>query len=79
MEIRLKIPKTSISSESCKLIEWYVNVGEKVCLDQPLYLIESEKAAVEVPSPVKGIILSLATIDQYYDVGTEIAVIKTEK
>ena len=43
MEIRLKIPKTSISSESCKLIEWYVNVGEKVCLDQPLYLIESEK------------------------------------
>ena len=78
MELRLKIPKTAVSSETCKLIEWYVEVGEQISLEQPLYLIETEKSAIEVQSPVKGTIKSLAQIDKTYDVGTEIATIEVE-
>ena len=78
MELRLKIPKTAVSSETCKLIEWYVEVGEQISLEQPLYLIETEKSAIEVQSPVKGTIKSLAQIDKTYDVGTEIATIDVE-
>ncbi|MCS5550811.1 MAG: lipoyl domain-containing protein [Gammaproteobacteria bacterium] len=78
MELRLKIPKTAVSSETCKLIEWYVEVGEQISLEQPLYLIETEKTAIEIQSPVKGIIKSLAQIDETYDVGTEIATIDVE-
>jgi len=78
MELRLKIPKTAVSSEACKLIEWYVEVGEQISLEQPLYLIETEKSAIEVQSPVKGTIKSLAQIDKTYDVGTEIATIEIE-
>ena len=78
MELRLKIPKTGVSSEKCKLIEWYVEVGEQISLEQPLYLIETEKSAIEVQSPVKGTIKSLAQIDKTYDVGTEIATIEVE-
>jgi len=78
MELRLKIPKTAVSSETCKLIEWYVEVGEQISLEQPLYLIETEKSAIEVQSPVKGTIKSLAQIDKTYDVGTEIATIEIE-
>ncbi len=78
MELRLKIPKTAVISETCKLIEWNVEVGEKVNLGQPLYLIETEKTAIEIQSPVKGIIKSLAQVDETYDVGTEIATIEVE-
>ncbi|SVA57711.1 uncharacterized protein METZ01_LOCUS110565 [marine metagenome] len=78
MELRIKIPKTAVISEKCTLIEWNVEVGEKVDLGQPLYLIETEKTAIEIQSPVKGIIKSLAQIDETYDVGTEIATIEVE-
>ena len=67
MELRIKIPKTAVISEKCTLIEWNVEVGEKVDLGQPLYLIETEKTAIEIQSPVKGIIKSLAQIDETYD------------
>ena len=78
MELRIKIPKTAVISEKCTLIEWNVEVGEKVNLGQPLYLIETEKTAIEIQSPVEGIIKSLAQIDETYDVGTEIATIEVE-
>ena len=78
MELRIKIPKTAVISEKCTLIEWNVEVGEKVNLGQPLYLIETEKTAIEIQSPVKGIIKSLAQVDETYDVGTEIATIEVE-
>ena len=78
MELRLKIPKTAVISEKSTLIEWNVEVGEKVDLGQPLYLIETEKTAIEIQSPVKGIIKSLAQINETYDVGTEIATIEVE-
>ena len=78
MELRIKIPKTAVISEKCTLIEWNVEVGEKVNLGQPLYLIETEKTAIEIQSPVKGIIKSLAQIDETYDVGAEIATIEVE-
>ena len=78
MELRIKIPKTAVSSETCKLIEWNVEVGEQVSLGQPLYLIETEKTAIEIQSPVKGTIKSLAQVDETYDVGTEIATIEVE-
>ena len=63
MELRLKIPKTAVSSETCKLIEWYVEVGEQISLEQPLYLIETEKSAIEYelldkPGQSTGIILT---------------------
>ena len=56
MELRIKIPKTAVISEKCTLIEWNVEVGEKVNLGQPLYLIETEKTAIEIDTEVRDII-----------------------
>mgnify|MGYP001199259028 CR=1 FL=1 len=78
MELRLKIPKTAVISEKCTLIEWNVEVGEKVNLGQPLYLIETEKTVIEIQSPVKRTIKSLAQIDETYDVGIEITTIEVD-
>jgi len=41
-------------------------------------LIETEKTAIEIQSPVKGTIKSLAQVDETYDVGAEIATIEVE-
>ena len=40
-----------------QLVEWLAQVGEEVEEDQPLCRVETDKAVVEIPSPVKGKLL----------------------
>ncbi|MBD7988115.1 2-oxo acid dehydrogenase subunit E2 [Luteimonas sp. Sa2BVA3] len=42
------------------IVEWFVNVGDTVRLDENLVSMETAKAVVEVPSPVSGKVLKLA-------------------
>lgn len=76
MEIRLKIPKQSVSSRECIIVEWLISAGDQVKTGQPLYIIESEKATLEIESPVDGLIKQLAETGQTYKVGEEIATIE---
>nr|WP_309574849.1 2-oxo acid dehydrogenase subunit E2 [Moraxella osloensis] len=45
--------------ESAQISEWMVKVGDEVIAEQPLLLVESDKASVEVPSPVAGKVAQL--------------------
>ena len=45
--------------ESAQISEWMVKVGDEVTAEQPLLLVESDKASVEVPSPVAGKVAEL--------------------
>lgn len=45
--------------ESAQISEWMVKVGDEVTAEQPLLLVESDKASVEVPSPVAGKVVEL--------------------
>nr|WP_083102154.1 2-oxo acid dehydrogenase subunit E2 [Moraxella osloensis] len=45
--------------ESAQISEWMVKVGDEVTAEQPLLLVESDKASVEVPSPVSGKVAEL--------------------
>lgn len=45
--------------ESAQISEWMVKVGDEVAAEQPLLLVESDKASVEVPSPVAGKVAEL--------------------
>ena len=45
--------------ESAQISEWMVKVGYEVTAEQPLLLVESDKASVEVPSPVAGKVAEL--------------------
>ncbi|RVU85329.1 biotin/lipoyl-binding protein [Leucothrix sargassi] len=45
--------------ESAQISEWMVKVGDEVTAEQPLVLVESDKASVEVPSPVAGKVAEL--------------------
>jgi pyruvate dehydrogenase E2 component (dihydrolipoamide acetyltransferase) len=42
------------------IIELHVAVGETIAVDSPLITLETAKAAMEVPSPVAGIVKSIA-------------------
>jgi pyruvate dehydrogenase E2 component (dihydrolipoamide acetyltransferase) len=39
------------------IVEWHVEVGEKVGLDAPLVEVETDKAVVDIPSPHAGVLL----------------------
>lgn len=45
--------------ESAQVAEWLVNVGDTVTEEQPLVLVESDKASVEVPAPTTGKVVEL--------------------
>ena len=45
--------------ESAQISEWMVKLGDEVTAEQPLVLVESDKASVEVPSPVAGKVVEL--------------------
>ncbi len=42
-----------------QLVEWLAKVGDSIKEDQPLVRIETDKAVVELPSPVSGVISQL--------------------
>lgn len=54
-EIEIKIPNLG-EAESTEIIELSVKKGDKVQKNDPLLVLESEKAAMEVPSDHEGVI-----------------------
>jgi 2-oxoisovalerate dehydrogenase E2 component (dihydrolipoyl transacylase) len=42
-----------------EIVEWHVKVGEPVALNQTLCVVETAKAAVDVPSPFAGTVIEL--------------------
>lgn len=53
------MPDLGEGLQEAELIAWYVNVGDHVVADQPLFSVETAKAVVEVPSPCSGHIARL--------------------
>lgn len=52
-EIEVKIPDIG-SSAQVDVIEILVQVGDQISVDTPLITLESDKASMEIPSPVTG-------------------------
>jgi pyruvate/2-oxoglutarate dehydrogenase complex dihydrolipoamide acyltransferase (E2) component len=58
---------------------WLVAAGDRVRLDQPLVEIETDKAVVELPSPVAGTVARLGAAEgDILHVGEIVAVLQTE-
>ena len=54
-----KLPDLGEGLTEVEIVEWLVNVGDTVELDQPLVTVETAKAIVEIPSPQQGKIYKL--------------------
>jgi pyruvate dehydrogenase E2 component (dihydrolipoamide acetyltransferase) len=69
------IPKLGMTMEKATVSEWLVQDGEQVTEDQAVLVIETEKAAEEIVSPLSGRIAILVKPGEEYPCGTTIAVI----
>jgi pyruvate/2-oxoglutarate dehydrogenase complex dihydrolipoamide acyltransferase (E2) component len=76
MRITLKLPKLAQSMQTGSISEWLVGEGDIVAEGQPLYVVETEKTAMEVESPFSGKISDLCATEEDLPVGTPIAVIE---
>lgn len=74
MRRALLMPKLGLTMTEAAMIEWMVAPGETFQKGQPLFVIESEKAAVEVPADNDGILVeACAKPGETVPVGTVIA------
>src|SRR5215510_5843117 len=70
MGIRIiKLPDVGEGVAEAELVEWHVEVGQSVLEDQILAAVMTDKATVEIPSPVAGVVVALGG-----DVGSTLAV-----
>ena len=56
MVTEFKLPELGEDIVTGDVINVYVSAGERVSKDQPIMEIETDKAAIEVPAPVSGVI-----------------------
>ena len=63
MTIEFKLPELGEDIETGDVISVYVSAGDRVEEEQPLMEIETDKAAIEVPSPAAGVIKDVLVSD----------------
>ena len=57
--IEFRLPELGEGIESGQVIEVFVAPGDRVAFEQPLLEVETDKAAVEIPSPADGTIVDV--------------------
>jgi 2-oxoisovalerate dehydrogenase E2 component (dihydrolipoyl transacylase) len=53
------LPDIGEGLQEAEIVAWHVGVGDHVVADQPLVSVETDKAVVEIPSPLSGHIAAL--------------------
>jgi pyruvate/2-oxoglutarate dehydrogenase complex dihydrolipoamide acyltransferase (E2) component len=74
MRHEFRLPDIGEGLKSAEVVEWLVAVGEIVNDDQPIVVVQTDKADVELPIPVGGTITRLAGgVGTVIDVGSMVA------
>jgi pyruvate dehydrogenase E2 component (dihydrolipoamide acetyltransferase) len=79
MPTEVILPRVDMDMAEGRISRWYVGNGESVAKGQPIFEIETDKAAMEVEAPASGVIRDLAaTLDTPLPVGSTVAWIDAE-
>jgi 2-oxoisovalerate dehydrogenase E2 component (dihydrolipoyl transacylase) len=74
----VKLPDLGEGTVSSEIVAWRVKVGDSVSEDQPMVEMSTDKAVVEMPSPVAGRVVSLGgEPGDHIAVGAELIVLET--
>src|SRR5437868_9930710 len=69
----IKVPDVGEGTAEVELVAWHVQPGDAVVEDQGLADVMTDKAIVEIPSPVAGRVLALGgEVGQTLAVGAEL-------
>lgn len=63
MSTEIKVPTLGESVSEATIGQWFKKVGDSVAVDEPLVELETDKVAVEVPSPVAGVLESIVAAE----------------
>lgn len=63
MKIAIQMPRVGDTVDEVYLVAWKKSVGDTISKGEMLLEVETDKATVEVPSPIDGIILELLFIE----------------
>lgn len=73
MATNVEVPSVGESVTEAILLKWYKQTGERVEMDEPLCELETDKANVDIPAPVAGVITVSAGEGDTVTVGQVIA------
>jgi len=77
MATEIKVPVLGESVTEGTIAEWFKQPGDAVAADEPIASLETDKVAVDVPSPVAGIMAEhRVAVGDTVEVGAVIAVIE---
>jgi pyruvate/2-oxoglutarate dehydrogenase complex dihydrolipoamide acyltransferase (E2) component len=68
MRYTLKMPKVGDAVDKVVVVDVLAKVGARIAVGQPLFLVETDKANLEIPSPFAGTV-----VDILVSVGEEVA------
>ncbi|WP_428659207.1 dihydrolipoamide acetyltransferase family protein [Reyranella sp.] len=69
----IKMPDVGEGVAEAEIVEWHVTVGQSVLEDQVLAAVMTDKATVEIPSPVAGTVVALGgEVGSVLAVGSEL-------
>ena len=75
----IKMPDVGEGVVEAEIVTWHVKVGDMVDEDQDVVDVMTDKATVEIPSPVSGKVVSISgEAGELIPVGSEIIVIETD-
>ena len=75
----VKLPDVGEGIAEAELVEWHVAVGDVIAEDQPIADVMTDKATVELPSPVGGTIAKLgAEAGDVVAIGSDLVWIETD-
>ena len=75
MAVDVAIPDMGESISEVVLLEWLKSEGEYVQRDEPICVLETDKANVDLPAPVAGVLHPAAEVDATLEVGASIGTI----
>ncbi|MGB3739937.1 MAG: 2-oxoglutarate dehydrogenase complex dihydrolipoyllysine-residue succinyltransferase [Pontixanthobacter sp.] len=77
MATEIEVPALGESVTEGTIGEWLKQPGDAVAVDEPIVSLETDKVAVEVPSPIAGVIQELkADVGDTVEVGSVIATVE---
>jgi len=79
MEVEVTMPWLGQEMTKGTIIEWYKKEGDRVDKEEPLFLVDTEKATIDVESEVAGVLKKiLVSENEEAPVGQVVAIIEKE-
>jgi len=59
MKHMIKMPRVAETTDEVYLVSWSKSIGDRVEIGESLLEVETDKATVQIPSPISGVLMEL--------------------